>query len=100
MVKGKRTGQISTPSKQWKSVRPVDGSLNSDFGQTGIDLVAATAEGPTANQVHSPTKQRSRRKRCLPRAAVPKSSENILKTQLHKHSNSVQDRILYLKVKW
>ncbi|KAM5561232.1 protein ALWAYS EARLY 2 [Rosa sericea] len=99
VVKGKRTGQISTPSKQWKSVRTVDGSLNSDFGQTVSDLMAVTAEGPTAKQVHSPTKQRSRRKRYLPRAAVPKSSENILKTQLHKHSNSVQDRVLYLKEK-
>nr|XP_011466289.1 PREDICTED: protein ALWAYS EARLY 2 isoform X2 [Fragaria vesca subsp. vesca] len=99
VVKGRRTGQISTPSKQWKSVRPGDGSLNSDFGQTVSNVMVATAEGrPTAKQVHSPTKQ-SRRKRYLPRATVPKSSENILKTQLHKHSNSLQDRILYLKEK-
>ncbi|XP_050384391.1 protein ALWAYS EARLY 2 isoform X2 [Argentina anserina] len=100
VVKGKRTGQISTPSKEWKSVRPADGSLNSDFGQPVSNLMTSTAENLTANQVHSRSKQRSRRKRYIPRSAVPKSSENILKTQLlHKEFNSVQDRVLYLKEK-
>ncbi|PQQ06489.1 protein ALWAYS EARLY 2 isoform X3 [Prunus yedoensis var. nudiflora] len=101
VTKGKRTNQSSTPSKQWKSTRSLEGSLNSDYRRTGTDLTVMTAQAPTSNHVNLPTKRISRRKMYIPRTLHPKekSSEKKLKNQLNIRSSSVQDRALYLKEK-
>ncbi|BBH06552.1 DIRP domain-containing protein [Prunus dulcis] len=101
VTKGKRTNQSSTPSKQWKSTRSLEGSLNSDYRRTGTDLTATTAQAPTSNHVNLPTKRISRRKMYIPRTLHPKekSSEKKLKNQLNIRSSSAQDRALYLKEK-
>ncbi|KAH0994839.1 hypothetical protein GBA52_018703 [Prunus armeniaca] len=100
VTKGKRTNQSSTPSKQWKSNRSLEGSLNSDYRRTGTDLTVTNAQAPTSNHVNLPTKRRSRRKMYIPRTLHPKekSSEKKLKNQLNIRSSSTHDRALYLKV--
>ncbi|KAM1051853.1 protein ALWAYS EARLY 2-like isoform X1 [Malus sylvestris] len=101
VTKGKRTNQISTPSKQWKSARSLEGSLNSDHRRTVTDLTGSTAQAPTSSQVNLPTKRTSRRKMYIPRTLHPKekSCEKKLKNQLITRSNSVPDRALHLKEK-
>ncbi|KAM0992063.1 hypothetical protein ACFX2I_010327 [Malus domestica] len=101
VTKGKRTGQVSTPSKQWKSAKSLEGSLNSDHRRTLTDLTGSTAQVPTSSQVNLPTKRTSRRKMYIPRTLHPKenSCEKKLKNQLNTRSNSVQDRSLHLKEK-
>nr|XP_048323784.1 protein ALWAYS EARLY 2-like isoform X1 [Ziziphus jujuba var. spinosa] len=95
VVKGKRTGQNTTPSKQWKSVKSPEGSLSSDYRRTGSDQVVSTSQVPSASQVNLPTKRRSRRKMDLPRALSPKEMifADLLKEQLNKCSNSVKEKL-------
>ncbi|PON37845.1 Protein LIN-9/Protein ALWAYS EARLY [Trema orientale] len=98
VIKGKRSSQTSTPSKQWKSVRSSEGSLSSDYKRTGsgTDLIVSTAQVPAASQVNLPTKQRSKRKMYLPRALPPKevkSSQNIVKRQANRYSTSAKEKL-------
>lgn len=86
MLKGKRTGQNSTPSKQWKSVRSSEGSLSSDCKRTGTDLIVSTSQVPAMSQVNLPTKRRSRRKMDLPQG-FPQDM-NLWKKQVNKNSTS------------
>ena len=92
IIKGKRTSQTSTPSKQWKSVRSSEGTLSSDYRRAGTDLMVSAAQVHAASQVNLPTKRRSKRKMYLPQAFYPeiKSSDNILKRQVNKYSCSTK----------
>ncbi|KAL5566063.1 hypothetical protein UlMin_029227 [Ulmus minor] len=95
VIKGKRSGQTSTPSKQWKSVRSSEGSLSSDFKRTGTDLLLTTAQDPATKQANLPTKQRSRRKGLLPQSFPPKEikcSEN-LKEKVNSYSASAKAKL-------
>ncbi|XP_048424152.1 protein ALWAYS EARLY 2 isoform X4 [Pyrus x bretschneideri] len=101
VTKGKRTSQVSTPSKQWKSARSLEGSLNGNHRRALADLTGSTAQVPTSSQFNLPMKRTSRRKMYIPRTLHPKekSCEKKLKNQLNTRSNSVQDRALHLKEK-
>ncbi|XP_016205527.1 protein ALWAYS EARLY 2 isoform X1 [Arachis ipaensis] len=93
LIKGKHTGQTSTPAKQ-KSVRSSESSLCADQK----DLIVSTAE---VQLVSLPTKRISKRKMSLPRTFIPKekSSENKLKGQPNKYSSPPQDKASILKEK-
>ncbi|XP_019080574.1 protein ALWAYS EARLY 2 isoform X1 [Vitis vinifera] len=97
MVKGRHAGQIAALSKQWKSVRPLEHSLNSDQKEARNDLA-----GSTASHVNLPTKQRSRRKMHLKKTLIQKemkSPENSFSKQSSKYSTSLQYSTDYLKKK-
>lgn len=95
MIKGKRSSQISTPSKQWKSVRSAEGSLSNDYKRIGTitGTVVSNVQVPAASKVNLPIKQRSRRKMYIPQAFFHKeikSSEKIVKGKVNKHSISTK----------
>lgn len=103
MIKGKRSSQTSTPSKQWKSVRSSEGSLSSDHKRTGsaTDLTVSTAQVPAASQGNLPTKQRSKRKMYLPRSMPSKeikSSQNTVKRQVNKYSTSAKVKTFFFSL--
>ncbi|XP_062084771.1 protein ALWAYS EARLY 2 isoform X3 [Humulus lupulus] len=98
VIKGKRSSQTSTPSKQWKSVGSSEGSLSSEYNRTGsgTDLVVSTTQVPAASHVNLPTKQRSKRKMYLPRTLPTKdikSTENIVKRQVNKYSALAEEKL-------
>ncbi|CAK7340694.1 unnamed protein product [Dovyalis caffra] len=89
VVKGKRGGQNSPPSKQLKSLElPEGSSFSGDHKTVANDIAVSAAQVPVASQVLLPTRKRSRRKMDLKRAMIPKegrSSVNILKNQISTH---------------
>eukprot|EP00258_Populus_trichocarpa_P023671 XP_024439690.1 protein ALWAYS EARLY 2 isoform X2 [Populus trichocarpa] len=96
VVKGRHSGQISSPSKQLNSLElPEGSSFSGDQKNVPNDL--ATAQVPVASQVILPTRKGSRRKMDLKRAMIPKvgkSSVNIRKNQINR-----QDGAIHLKDK-
>ncbi|KAG6750491.1 hypothetical protein POTOM_044987 [Populus tomentosa] len=96
VVKGRHSGQISSPSKQLNSLElPEGSSFSGDQKNVLNDL--ATAQVPVASQVILPTRKGSRRKMDLNRAMIPKrgkSSVNIRKNQINR-----QDGAIHLKDK-
>ncbi|XP_011023637.1 PREDICTED: protein ALWAYS EARLY 2-like isoform X2 [Populus euphratica] len=96
VVKGRHSGQISSPSKQLNSLELPEGpSFSGDQKNVPNDL--ATAQVPVASQVILPTRKGSRRKMDLKRATIPKvgkSSVNIQKNQINR-----QDGAIHLKDK-
>ncbi|XP_061970278.1 protein ALWAYS EARLY 2-like isoform X4 [Populus nigra] len=97
VVKGKHSAQISSPSKQLKSLKLPDGSFSGDQKTISNDLATSTEQVPVASQVILPTRKTSRRKMDLKRAMIPKV--NILKNQISKYSISLQDGATHLKDK-
>ncbi|XP_024026911.1 protein ALWAYS EARLY 2 [Morus notabilis] len=99
VIKGKRSSQSSTPSKQWKSVRSsAEGSLNSDYIRTGTrtDPLVSSIQVPTASKVNLPIKQKSRRKMYIPQTFFPKEikfSEHRVKGKVNKHSTSTKEKL-------
>ncbi|KAA8536869.1 hypothetical protein F0562_029347 [Nyssa sinensis] len=97
VIKGKRTGQIFAPSKQWKLIRPAEcSSSNSDQKRAGTDTAASTAQVPTTSQVNLPTKQRSRRKMDPKRMLIQKEMRSgviISKDRPDKYCTSLQDKL-------
>ncbi|XP_061946584.1 protein ALWAYS EARLY 2-like [Populus nigra] len=96
VVKGRHSGQISSPSKQLNSLElPEGSSFSGDQKNVPNDL--ATAQVPVASQVILPTRKGSRRKMDLKRAMIPKvgkSSVNIRTNQINR-----QDGAIHLKDK-
>jgi hypothetical protein len=97
VVKGKHSAQISSPSKQLKSLKLPDGSFSGDQKTISNDLATSTEQVPVASQVILPTRKTSRRKMDLKRTMIPKV--NVLKNQISKYSISLQDEATHLKVK-
>ncbi|KAL9393127.1 hypothetical protein Peur_012412 [Populus x canadensis] len=97
VVKGKHSAQISSPSKQLKSLKLPDGSFSGDQKTISNDLATSTEQVPVASQVILPTRKTSRRKMDLKRAMIPKV--NVLKNQISKYSISLQDGATHLKDK-
>ncbi|KAL3591201.1 hypothetical protein D5086_009841, partial [Populus alba] len=97
VVKGKRSAQITSPSKQLKSLKLPDGSFSGDQKTIGNDLATSTEQVPVASQVILPMRKTSRRKMDLKRAMIPKV--NVLKNQISKYSISLQDGATHLKDK-
>lgn len=98
VIKGKRSSQISTPSKQWKSIRSAEGSLSNGYKRTGTITgpVVSNVQVPAASKVNLPIKQRSRRKMYIPQAFFPKEikfSEKIVKGKVNKHSISTKEKL-------
>ncbi|XP_060966817.1 protein ALWAYS EARLY 2 isoform X2 [Cannabis sativa] len=98
VIKGKRSSQSSTPSKQWKSVGSSEGSLSGEFKRTGsgTDLAVSTTQVPAASQVNLPTKQRSKRKMYLPQTLPTKdikSTQNIVKRKVNKNFTLPEEKL-------
>ncbi|XP_012089049.1 protein ALWAYS EARLY 2 isoform X2 [Jatropha curcas] len=101
-LKGKRTGQISTVSKQSKAIGVPKRSFSGDQKSSASDVATSTAQVLVATQDTLPTRKTSRRKMDLKRAFIHKegnSSKNILKNQANRYSTSLQDTALCLKEK-
>ncbi|XP_010243547.1 PREDICTED: protein ALWAYS EARLY 3-like isoform X2 [Nelumbo nucifera] len=100
MTKGKRTNQVNMLPKQRKSVKTLERSSSSTNQQGGNDSAVSTIEVAPVNQVSLPTKLRSRRKICIPKALIPKelrSSESSGNDQLNRYASSLHDKALDLK---
>ena len=95
VINGRHDGQIAILSKQWKSTRPLEHSLNSDQKETKNDLA-----GATASHVNLKTNC-SRRKMHLKKKLVQKemkSPENSFNNQSSKDFTPLQYSTDYLKV--
>ncbi|KAJ6397535.1 hypothetical protein OIU77_018530 [Salix suchowensis] len=97
VIKGKRSAQISSPSKQLKSSKLPDGSFSADQKTIANDLATSTEQVPVASQVILSTRKTSRRKMDIKRAMIPKV--NVLKNQTSKYTISLQDGATRLKDK-
>ncbi|GFZ02984.1 trypsin family protein with PDZ domain-containing protein [Actinidia rufa] len=61
VVKGKRTGQKKSPSKQWESIRPAEcSSSGSDKKRVGNDSAVSTTGFPATSHTNLSIKQRRR----------------------------------------
>ena len=101
MVKGKRTGQKNSPSKQWESIRPAEcSSSGSDKKKVGNDSAVSTTEFPATSHTNLSMKQRSRRKMLPGSTQIKKGIKSPGETsndQPNKYS-TLQVGVLYLKL--
>ncbi|XP_057512836.1 protein ALWAYS EARLY 2-like [Actinidia eriantha] len=90
VVKGKRTGQKKSPSKQWESIGPAEcSSAGSDKKRVGNDSAVSTTEFPATSHTNLSIKQRSRCKMLPGSIQIKKGIKSPGETsidQLNKYS--------------
>ena len=101
MVKGKRTGQKNSPSKQWESIRPAEcSSSGSDKKRVGNDSAVSTTKFPATNHTNLSIKQRSRCKMLPGSIQIKKGIKSPGETSIDKPNkySTFQVGVLYLKI--
>lgn len=102
MSKGKRSSHSASHPKQGKLVKPPERCSSSTETRREENYLVVPAQVSSANQVHLPTKVRSRRKMDTQKPSFQKDlrfAENYVNDQPIIPIPSVQDRARTLKVK-
>ncbi|PSS10124.1 Protein ALWAYS EARLY like [Actinidia chinensis var. chinensis] len=96
VVKGKRTGQKKSPSKQWESIRPTEcSSSGSDKKRVGNDSAVSTTEFPATSHTNLSIKQRSRCKMLQGSIQIKKGIKSPGETSIDQPNkySTLQDKL-------